>query len=295
MSGLGTHLKNCHKEIKYDDYIKENFSIDHHVHEHEKIRCELCGKTYINLCQHLRWRHKDFNKEDYEKEFGKIILKKEYLDRSSGKAYIFSQKMKGLSPLERFQYILGQEKGLERYKSWRNNISKIYKLDWFVKKYGKEIGERKYQQRCDKIRKETNKRKIWLNRNLSPYSKISQILFQEIYKNISVKYKRIYFGELNHEFSCGTNRNFDFVIEDIKKVIEFNGDKFHVNPNLTEDQKRKWKQVYTNRTASEVETIDSNKIKNAKEKGYEFLIIWESDYKEDKDTVLKRCLEFIGE
>ena len=69
------------------------------------------------------------------------------------------------------------------------------------------------------------------------YSKISQNLFWQVYSKIEGKYEKVYFGELNHEYACETNRNFDFVIKDIKKVIEFNGEQFHVNPNLTEEEK----------------------------------------------------------
>lgn len=293
LSGVGVHLKNQHKEIKYEDYLNNNLSLNRHSHDYEKVECQICHKLFINLCQHLRHTHRDFDKERYEKAFGEISLHPDYIARSSGKAATHTQKVKGLSPLERFQLTFGEEGGLEKYENWRNQMSSVFTLPWFIKKYGEDVGTGKYQERCRKIGKETTDKKRWLNKKLSPYSKISQRLFQAIYQKIKGKYQDIYFGELNHEFSCGTDRNFDFVIKDIKKVIEFNGEKFHVNPSLTKEQRDQWRQVFTGKTSVEVENSDMIKIENAKRNGYSFLIVWESDYVKNQKKVLQDCLRFL--
>ena len=66
------------------------------------------------------------------------------------------------------------------------------------------------------------------------HSKKSQELFWKLYKRLNLKDKNVYFSELNHEYGCETNKNFDFVWKDKKKVIEYNGNIWHANPHLFE-------------------------------------------------------------
>lgn len=47
-------------------------------------------------------------------------------------------------------------------------------------------------------------------------------------------------------------------------------------------------------TAKEIWDRDSIKQKYAIEQGYELLIIWEHDYKKDKQKILQECCEWIS-
>lgn len=40
---------------------------------------------------------------------------------------------------------------------------------------------------------------------------------------------------------------------------------------------------------------DKNKIDLIVERGYEVLVIWESDYKKNPQQTLEKCIEFINE
>jgi len=146
-----------------------------------------------------------------------------------------------------------------------------------------------YEQRSRNISEQN-----YLKPNISTevnWSKMSQYLFWEIYEIIKYDYKKIYFGELNHEYSCGTQNNFDFVIVDNKKVIEFNGDKFHANPKLYEKTDIPLK--FIGKTAKELWKEDRRKKKILNEKGYAVLTIWENDYLKNKDKVLIKCVKFL--
>lgn len=165
-------------------------------------------------------------------------------------------------------------------------------LEWFQDKYGQVDGEKKYRSRSDEKRNDAIKSKIWLHASDGPaWSKVSQELFWNLYQRVSGRFRCIYFGELNHEYSCGTNRNFDFVVVDTKRVIEFNGLAFHPKPGIAGG---KWRQVYTNKTVSEVEEMDRNKMMSAVQNGYSFYVVWEDDYIASADGCVGRCLEFLG-
>jgi len=45
--------------------------------------------------------------------------------------------------------------------------------------------------------------------------------------------------------------------------------------------------------ASEKWESDARKIKELEDKGFQILVIWESDYYADPDSVIKQCVEFL--
>jgi len=45
--------------------------------------------------------------------------------------------------------------------------------------------------------------------------------------------------------------------------------------------------------AEEIWNFDKNKIKLIENEGYKVLIIWENDYKQNPETVVKRCIDFL--
>jgi hypothetical protein len=59
-------------------------------------------------------------------------------------------------------------------------------------------------------------------------------------------------------------------------LVEYNGDYWHCNPKkYSEDYFHSKK----NKTAKEIWEYDKNKLDLANQRGYNYLIIWESDYK----------------
>lgn len=178
----------------------------------------------------------------------------------------------------------------------RPSLSKSMKgrtwtLGWFIEKLGKTKGEKAYKERSEKIRK-TTYFKVLNKIGKNNYSKISQTLFWGIYNEIKNKYSNIYFQELNHEYGCKTNSNFDFVIDDAKKVIEFHGDKFHANPKLFKETD--CPNPFNKKLSSkDIWLYDAEKNQLATKNGYEIFIIWESDYLDNKSYCLNECLNFI--
>jgi hypothetical protein len=170
-----------------------------------------------------------------------------------------------------------------------------------INKYGVDIGLEIWDKRQKKwletlkSKSEEEKNEINLKKiqNKSGFSKISQDLFWVLYKENSVN--DIMFGELNNEFAKydndkGRYYKYDYVDHTNKKVIEFNGDYWHCNPNkFTYD----YNHEILEKKAEEIWGSDEIKNNLIIKDGYELLVIWESDYILDPYKTIIKCIEFL--
>ena len=215
---------------------------------------------------------------------GRFTLKwyiERYGENEGERKYIERNKKTVSNNLEALTAKYGKVVAKEKFDNYLKKWKRQYTEEFWIEKFGEKIGKEKYIKRMNK-----------LFPNCS--SKISQELFFKLYNKLNLsKYKYVYFDKLNHEFSCGTRYNFDFVINDIKKIIEFNGDKFHANPSIykAEDVSNPFEKL----TAKEIWENDSIKINKVLNKGYKVLVIWESDYYKNKEKTFKKCKEFLEE
>ena len=278
----------CNKKSK--EKIKSRIKIS----LERPLYCKICNKeikSESGLASHIKNQHDNLSYYEYLKMYYNIDVKnlnKEWDDgREERKncGYIKTKKNNlklNLSPKDRMNE--------DQYKKFRESMNGVYTLEWFIKKYGDEMGEIKYQERSEKISKISHFRK-YNKENHQNWSKSSQLLFWDIYNIVNKNFEKIYFGELNHECSGGSRFNFDFVILDNKKVIEFNGDNFHANPNKYNENDIPLK--FLKKTAKEIWKQDEIKINKAKEKGFDVKIVWESDYLKNKDGILLECIKFL--
>lgn len=214
-----------------------------------------------------------------------------------GKKHSEESKKKTSENVKQSEYhksIKGKPYEETRDKGARQKLSDkmkgTFSLGWFIEKYGEE-GKKLYRERCENITKTTHFNH-YNKKNRNNYSKISQELFWEIYDRLSNSGdKKIYFAELNHEHGCGTNKNFDFVILDNKKIIEYNGNLWHGNPDIYEATDKP--NPHLELTSADIWEMDKRKINNAILKGFEVLVIWENEYKNDKELYIKKCLDFL--
>jgi len=273
------------------DYRKENNQIGGNRVSLEKFierdGVEEGTRKYNELCR----QRSEINKQRYKNNpsplKGRSQTKESNLKRKHTlKESDYHTNLKGKS----FDEIY--EDADERRKSISNKLKGKWTIEWFIEQYGENEGQKLYQERCDRI-KETSYFKIYNKmKNKNNYSKMSQKLFWDIYNQLDLKDHKIYFAELNHEYGCGTQRNFDFVDVANKKVIEFNGDLWHANPKIfsESDCPNPYKK---NLTAKHIWHFDENKNQQAINNGYEVLIIWESDYKKNYKQTLKKCIKFM--
>jgi len=158
-----------------------------------------------------------------------------------------------------------------------------FSLEKCIEKYGEEEGEKRWRDRQEK----------WLkNYKRNNYSKISQELFWGIYEKTPLCYKiknEIYFATLNQETKTkeeeSRNNEYrlrlskkvilpDFIVFNEKKIIEFDG-------------------VYYHRATPENKKRERERDEQIKKSGYEVLHVSEAEYKNNKQEVINKCLEFL--
>lgn len=169
---------------------------------------------------------------------------------------------------------------------------KYFSKDICIKKYGEEKGLKVWQDRQNKwqstLDSKTDEEKFRINR-----LKLSKgITVSRAEKTILEQIKNV-FPKVKHQFTLLDTSNKKQYVYDInvdKKIIEYNGDFWHSNPS-------KYSPDFTNpRTklkASDKWAIDALKINYAESQGYQVLVIWESDFKQNKEKVIKECIQFL--
>jgi G:T-mismatch repair DNA endonuclease (very short patch repair protein) len=76
----------------------------------------------------------------------------------------------------------------------------------------------------------------------------------------------------------------DYVNHDVKLVVEFFGDFWHHNPNMYSID---WINPFTKRSSTLVWERDARKIQELQDDGYEVVVVWERDWKNDHASILK--------
>lgn len=193
--------------------------------------------------------------------------------------------------LQYFQQKYGIEDGTRIYKEIGK--CKARNLQQFVIENGEDIGNIKYQQYINKIRKHL----LSLNKK---YSKVSQQLFLYIYQKLPELNSQFFFPQHpinSKEWIVSVSSFFyflDFYDKKTKKVIEFYGNFWHADPKKYLEQDL----VYipnNSKFAKEIWKKDQERINNilSSKQISDVLIIWQSQYNEDKNNTVKKCIQFL--
>tara|TARA_R110000803_G_C11917729_1_gene313979 strand:+ start:116 stop:991 length:876 start_codon:yes stop_codon:yes gene_type:complete len=140
------------------------------------------------------------------------------------------------------------------------------------------------------------KKKLWLSGKMEETRKKLSKMMREKHRNGELKSFNISKAEIeivnklkNKNIECIHSFRIDSKIFDIylpkyNLLIEYNGDYWHCNPT-------KYKSDYLNhkknKTALEIWEYDKNKLYLAEKEGYYCEVIWESDYKKNKDIIFE--------
>jgi G:T-mismatch repair DNA endonuclease (very short patch repair protein) len=82
----------------------------------------------------------------------------------------------------------------------------------------------------------------------------------------------------------------DMMDERARTVIEYYGDFWHANPEIYKADQV----VRRNITAQQIWDKDEKRISALKELGYDVIIVWQKDYKEDKEGMLKMLNNYLN-
>lgn len=180
----------------------------------------------------------------------------------------------------------GEEKSIKLLEEHRIRSSKIGKengmygrsfYDVWLENYGKEVAEKKL------VEFKLNKAK-WISENPDHHNKMIINSHLKRYRKTSIERKvESYLKEINidfkYNFILNNSYQFDFLIKDIKLIIETHGDYWHANPLYYSDSDMSKKKL--NETQKYKIGLDSIKSKYAIENGYKILCIWETDIKNE--------------
>lgn len=182
----------------------------------------------------------------------------------------------------KIEYWLEKTNGnVEEAQKLLSERQSTFSLNICIEKYGDETGREIWLNRQEKWHKSYKK---------SNFSKVSQGLFWEISKELD-DLSNIYFAQLDEnkqKDSSGVNHELRLKLEklilpdfiDVKKgrIIEFDGTYWH------EVKNKKYEFDKNPDTIREKILIDN---------GYKVLRIKESDYKNDKNGTLQKCMNFL--
>jgi hypothetical protein len=176
-------------------------------------------------------------------------------------------------------------------------------LEWYLSRYGGVEGKTRYKKRIKQwllsYKKALeddptiNERKLVPICNASKESlKVLLPLFDK-YKNDVI----IYLGvEESNEYFLRNEKSiyfYDFVIPELKIIVEYNGSKFHPNTqHLSESELKNWKCLFSNETADLVIAKDTTKKKVAEHNGYTVITVWDTD---DVDESIQKISNLIQE
>ena len=282
-------------------------------------------KQALPRFKRLRKLGKGLTKERFVIQYGKTLGLEKWNQYCEKQRYTNSKEYKGMTDKEFTEYnksractldnfikrygkIIGQEKWDHYCERQRYTNS----LEYFCEKYGEDgynkwilVNKLKgsqlesYQFRYGKD--EGLKRYIH-SREHEKYNTFQQKISQDLFDLIDNKFQlskkfNIYYDRLNKEFGkyCEQLNQYvyyDFVVPELKICIEFNGDHFHANPKLFSENDHP---NPFNKNISSLDIWDRDKLKNDKiiSEGFDLFIIWEYDYRNNKEFELNRIFSFI--
>jgi len=198
----------------------------------------------------------------------------------------------------------GEGKGLEMWNEYCAKQSYTKSKEYLITKYGKQVGEKKFKEIC--IKKGESGSPIAIAKKLS-------ISLDEAVELIVSRQRLSYVSELEKEFvllleeAIGYKLEYtnysqpfgkwssllnSYVVYDIKHknlIIEFNGDYWHANPAIYKSDA-----VIRGKLAIDIQQKDMLKLKTAEELGFKVLVVWETDFKKDKQRTIVEVKEWIS-
>lgn len=191
----------------------------------------------------------------------------------------------------KIEYYLNKGYSLEDAKKLRKERQKTFTLEKCKLRYGEERGYEIWKQRQDKWKAKVFNEHTMIS---SGYSKIALEFINDIFANEENINTDIFLYGKNEKFLYNKEYNkcfkYDLTNTKTKRIIEFNGDFWHMNPLFYKDTdihkcggfsaKEKW-------------DMDNLKIETTKKHDYDIMVVWENEYLTNHDEIIKICKNFI--
>lgn len=248
------------EKIKKSTVTKEDYLSNHTEEEWTDLCKKKASNNFQVLIQKYGVKEAKKKKNAYLKKWKKSVKSKSGWDN-------------GLS-LKKLINKHGEEKGKEIWNKRRDNQSRRFSEEWYLKKYGDEGAQKwlEYKESMKKLSLVAAEKRT----NNKTFSRISQELFFSILESSNLDKQRVYFynnnGEkmikkyINGKYEC--YYLLDFCYED--KNIEYDGEYWH-----TEPEKEHERDLY----------LESN--------GYKVMRVKHSEYHNDPHETVKKCISFL--
>lgn len=178
----------------------------------------------------------------------------------------------------------GEEEGLKFYENYVSSLKRAHTLEYHIEKYGEIEGTIKYAD----FRKEISQR---FRNAKSGVSYISLNLFIELESKLNEQCEYRNVEQNKKEFFIRSDtRAFFYDFRYKNKIIEFNGDFWHMNPLKYNEFDLN---TVNHKTAKEIWDLDDIKLNFAKSNGYDVYVLWEQYYKSNKIEATEECMNFL--
>lgn len=256
-------------------------------------------QAYSNTFEYKQKKY-GWNKEKFKEYNNSRSVTKEHLIKRHGEFEgirmweEYKKKQSYTNTLEYFKNKYGDEEGENIY----NNINKrkSHSYNGFLLRYKDPIiAEQKFIEFHNTVIRNRHKKYGYTFR-----SKIADELFSILtHKLLSLGYKEIYTGEYSEEWfiydkTAKKITFLDFFLQETGKVIEFNGDYWHANPKIYNENEI-LKYPDGNKKVKDIWEKDNKKINNILKIPYinDVLVVWQKDYTENKQKIIEKCMSFL--
>ncbi len=186
------------------------------------------------------------------------------------------------------EWWINQGHSLEDAQKLYKERQSTFTLEKCIQKYGEDVGTQIFNERQDKWKKSLQENFEREGDGRSYSSQFANSIIKELcaYLKIEMQKKEKWIQDKE------TKKAYSYDFTHNKKIIEFNGDYWHCNPDLYEAN-------YFNKnkglTANEIWNYDLEKLKTAKKYSYQVLVIWESEWLNYPNETIKKCIDFLND
>lgn len=168
-----------------------------------------------------------------------------------------------------------------------------FSLALCIEKYGEVEGKARWDERQEKwlntLDDKTDDEKREINRKKRPNIGLVSKQEQRLVDALSPHFN------INQQFMLLKECGIKWYIYDIQyenKIIEYNGDVWHANPNIYSENDIP---PFPNNTmtSKQLWNKDSEKVRTAINNGYKVLTIWEQDFIDNPTHTIERCIDFL--
>lgn len=241
------------------------------------------------------WLKKGYSEED---AIAKVNEKMENMRNAFKKALKENpEKYKGFNPTQ-LEYWLKKGYSEKDAKTKLKERQTTFTLEKCIKKYGEEAGTLIYEERQRnwsakieaKYRNGEFSKMPKPSENGTPISGAEKIFIDAIHEKYTFK-EDVYDYTTSQFMIRHSNGAYYYDLCYKNKIVEFNGDYWHCNPQIYEEN---YFHLLKNSSAKEIWEYDERKIKFANDKGYEVLVIWENEFNKNPKTTIEKVIQFLN-